>query len=591
MILNSLPLTPNGKVDRQALLKNKVNNDADSFVLPRTCIEKALADIWQDVLKLEKVSVFQNFFELGGDSIISIQIIARAHQAGLQITNKQLFQYQNIAELAIATANTTISIVAEQGLVSGIVPLTPIQHGFFEENWTEPHHFNQSMLLEVPPDLKPALLEQAIRELIIHHDALRMRFVQDELGWQEQNSDDCKQVPFQVIDLSSLTEEEHKTAIEWEANQLQTTLNLSQGTLLRAVLFKLGSARPGRLLLIIHHLVVDGVSWRILLEDLATAYQQLQQTQAVQLPPKTTSFQDWAIRLQEYGRSLLCKQELDYWLAKCDRDIRPMPVDYPTGLAANTGGSTEEITVFLSAEETSALLEEVPSVYNTQINDVLLTALVQTFAQWTGNCTLLVELEGHGREELFEDVDLSRTVEWFTSIYPVRLELSAASDLGISLKSIKEQLRRIPNRGIGYGILRYLSQNADICKQLQAIASSEICFNYLGQFDQVLSPTIWQRFAQENPGQALSPLAKRSYLLDVVGSVIAGKLQMTWIYSRNIHRRETIEGLANDYNSVLRSLIAHCKSPEGGGYTPTDFPLVDLNQEDLDDLLSKIDLS
>ncbi|MEH2262461.1 non-ribosomal peptide synthetase [Nostoc sp.] len=591
VILDSLPLTPNGKVDRQALLKNKVNNDADSFVLPRTYTEKVLADIWQDVLKLETVSVFQNFFELGGDSIISIQIIARAHQAGLQITTKQLFQHQTIAELAIATANTTISIVAEQGLVSGIVPLTPIQHGFFEENFTEPHHFNQSMLLEVPPDLKPALLEQALGELMIHHDALRMRFVQDELGWQQQNSDDYQEVPFQVIDLSSLREEEHKTAIEWEANQLQTTLNLEQGLLLRAVLFKLGSDRPGRLLLIIHHLVVDGVSWRILLEDLATAYQQLQQTQAVQLPPKTTSFQDWAIRLQEYGRSLFCKQELNYWLAQCDRDIRPMPVDYPTGLAANTVGSTEEITVFLSAEETSALLEEVPSVYNTQINDVLLTALLQTFAQWTGNCTLSVELEGHGREELFEDVDLSRTVGWFTSIYPVRLELSAAFDLGISLKSIKEQLRRIPNRGIGYGILRYLSKNADICKQLQAIASSEICFNYLGQFDRVLSPTIWQRFAQENPGQALSPLAKRSYLLDVVGSVVAGKLQMTWIYSRNIHRRETIEGLANDYNSVLRSLIAHCKSPEGGGYTPTDFPLVDLNQEDLDDLLSKIDLS
>ncbi|MEH2220692.1 MAG: amino acid adenylation domain-containing protein [Nostoc sp.] len=593
VILESLPLTPNGKVDRQALLAYQVNNDANNFVLPRTYTEKVLAKIWQDVLNLEQVSVLQNFFELGGDSIISIQIIARAHQAGLQITTKQLFQHQTIAELAIATVNTTTSIVAEQGLVTGIVPLTPIQHGFFEENWTEPHHFNQSMLLEVPPDLKPALLEQVVRELIIHHDALRMRFVRDELGWQQQNSDDCQQVPFQLIDLSSLAEEEHKAAIEQQANQLQTTLNLEEGPLLRAVLFKLGNDRPGRLLLIVHHLVVDGVSWRILLEDLATAYQQLQQTQTIQLPPKTTSFQDWAIRLQDYGRSHSCKQELDYWLAQCDRHIRPIPVDYPTGLglAANTVGSTEETTVFLSAAETTALLEKVPSVYNTQINDVLLTALVQTFAQWTGNCALLVELEGHGREELFEDVYLSRTVGWFTSIYPVRLELSTAFDLGVALKSIKEQLRRIPNRGIGYGILRYLSQNAEIQKKLQEIARSQICFNYLGQLDQVLSSNIWQKFAQENTGQGLSPLAKRSYLLDVVGSVVAGKLQMTWFYNRNVHRRATIEGLANEYNSVLRSLIAHCQSSEGGGYTPTDFPLVDLSQEDLDDLLSKIDLS
>jgi non-ribosomal peptide synthase protein (TIGR01720 family) len=343
------------------------------------------------------------------------------------------------------------------------------------------------------------------------------------------------------------------------------------------------------LLLIIHHLVVDGVSWRILLEDITTAYQQLERTEAIQLPPKTTSFKDWAIKQKEYGLSPALEQELDYWLAQSSSDTTRIPVDYPDGIEANTEGSTSEISVFLSAEETCVLLQEVPSVYNTQINDVLLTALVQTFARWTGDRSLLLELEGHGREELFKDVDLSRTVGWFTTIYPVLLQLGEADSPGVALKSIKEQLRCIPNRGIGYGIMRYLSLNADTRKQLQALPTPKVRFNYLGQFNFMGSQTVWQRFAPEPLGWSCSTKAKRSYLLDVVGQVVEGKLQMIWIYSENVHQRETIERLANEYNSALKALIAHCQSPSAGGYTPTDFPLADLGQQELDELLSEID--
>jgi non-ribosomal peptide synthase protein (TIGR01720 family) len=220
---------------------------------------------------------------------------------------------------------------------------------------------------------------------------------------------------------------------------------------------------------------------------------------------------------------------------------------------------------------------------------VLLTALVQTFAQWTGSRSVLIELEAHGREELFDDVDLSRTVGWFTTIFPVLLQLGEADEPGVALKSIKEQLRRIPNRGIGYGILRYLSQNADIGKQLCGLTTPEVCFNYLGQFDQVRAEPISLGFAQENPGRVFSPKALRSHLLDVIGQVVEGKLQMIWIYSENIHRRSTVERLATEYNSALKALIAHCQSPDAGGYTPTDFPLADLGQQELDELLCEID--
>ncbi|MEG4395134.1 non-ribosomal peptide synthetase/type I polyketide synthase [Microcoleus sp. BROC3] len=588
VILDALPLTPNGKVDRRALPAPSLSNDSDSLVFPRTSNEEILAGVWKDVLGLEIVGVHDNFFELGGDSIISLQIIARANQAGLQITTKQLFQNQTIASLA-AVASTTSSIKVEQGLVTGVVPLTPIQHWFFDQNWSEPHHFNQSMLLVVPPDLKPELLSIALKELMVHHDVLRMRFVLDESGWQQRNTDICEPAPFQVMDLSTLEVEEHKAAVEQRAAELQTTLNLASGSLLRVVLFNLGSDRPSRLLLIIHHLVVDGVSWRILLEDIATAYKQLSRQEAIQLPPKTTSFKDWAIKQRDYGLEPVLELELDYWQAQSSTDTTPLPVDFPDGIEANTEGSTAEISVFLSAEETRTLLQEVPSVYNTQINDVLLTALVQTFARWTGSDNLLIALEGHGREELFDDVDLSRTVGWFTTIFPVLLQLGEADSPGVALKSIKEQLRRIPNRGIGYGILRYLNQNADIGKQLCGLTTPSLCFNYLGQFDQVRAEPISLGFAQENPGRVYSPLAHRSHLLDAIGQVVEGKLQMIWIYSENIHRRSTIERLATEYNSALKALIAHCQSPDSGGYTPTDFPLADLGQQELDELLSEID--
>jgi non-ribosomal peptide synthase protein (TIGR01720 family) len=256
--------------------------------------------------------------------------------------------------------------------------------------------------------------------------------------------------------------------------------------------------------------------------------------------------------------------------------------------ALNTEGSSQEIYVALTTEETRILLQDVPAAYNTQINDILLTALVQTFSQWTGADSLLIDLEGHGREELFNDVVLSRTVGWFTTIYPVFLQLGKTSDLGKNLKTIKEQLRKIPNRGIGYGMLRYLCQNIGIRQQLEKLPQSEISFNYLGQFDQIQSEPILLGFAPENPGRIFSPKAARGHILDVVGKVVEGKLEIYFVYSQNLHQRETITHLANDYISKLKTLITHCTSLENGGYTPADFPDVDLSQDELDDLLSTL---
>ncbi|QDL07557.1 hypothetical protein DP113_06235 [Brasilonema octagenarum UFV-E1] len=349
-----------------------------------------------------------------------------------------------------------------------------------------------------------------------------------------------------------MTQAEQSKAIELKADEIQRSLNLADGPLLRVLLFNLGKSSPGRLLIVIHHLAVDGISWRVLLEDLAGAYKQLDSGNNIELRAKTTSFKDWAIRLQDYASTQGLHSELDYWLHSRSFAVAPLPLDSPAIASENTVGSSHIVSVSLSAEQTRTLLQDVPVAYNTQINDVLLTALVQSFAGWTGYDSLLIELEGHGREDLFEDIDLSRTVGWFTSIFPVCLKLGNLHHPGEALKSVKEQLRCIPNRGIGYGILRYL--NPDISKQLELLPQAQVSFNYLGQFDQThLAPLGW-KYAQESSGSIHSPKGQRRHLLNVNGLVIEGRLQLEWKYSKAFHHQATVENLANNYVKVLEAI-------------------------------------
>ncbi|MDF5715801.1 MAG: amino acid adenylation domain-containing protein [Rhizonema sp. NSF051] len=569
VMLDALPLTPSGKLDRLALPKpSTARHELETdLVAPRTESEQILTQIWREVLHLEQVGIYDNFFELGGDSILSIQIIFKAKIAGLQLTAKQIFEHLTIAELA-AAANVTQTARAEQGQVSGLLPLIPIQHWFFEQNLTELHHFNQSILLEVPQTFDPALLSRVVQKLLVHHDALRLRFVQSNSVWEQINTTPDDTIPFSHIDLSAIPDAEQKAAIEADAAFLQASLNLSSGPLMRVAFFALGTAKLSRLLIVIHHLAVDGVSWRILLEDLLSAYQQIGRGEAIQLPPKTTSFKDWAMQLTSYARSDTTRKELTYWQGISRTQISHLPVDYAFG--ANTVASARTVFVSLSPEETRALLQDVPKAYKTQINDILLTALVQVLGKWTGNNSVLVDLEGHGRENIFEDVDLSRTIGWFTTIFPVFLELKATNNLGDSLKFIKQQLRAIPNRGVGYGLLRYLSGDAEITSTLKALPQAQIIFNYLGQFDWGMQENSLFKLAAESVGSQHSQQGSRSHLLSINGLVVESQLQLDWTYSENFHSSATIESLAQDFAQALRSLIAHCLSVDAEDNT-SDF--------------------
>ena len=343
------------------------------------------------------------------------------------------------------------------------------------------------------------------------------------------------------------------------------------------MLFDLGE-QGQRVFLVAHHLVVDGVSWRIILEDLQTAYDQVSRGEVIHLPPKTTAYADWARRCDEYARSDALQGEMSYWLAAHQSAVGRLPVDDPQGV--NTVASARSVTVALTAAETEALLREVPNVYHTQINDVLLAAVSQAFADWTGEGSLPIDLEGHGREDVFADLDVSRTVGWFTAMYPVVLERKSGEGPGVSLKSIKEQLRNVPRRGIGYGLLRYLGD--DSTGRLAELPKAEVTFNYLGQVDQALSTSSRFKWAGESQGPTQSLRATRSHLLDVRAIVSDSCLRVSFQHSDNIHRRETVEQLARGFLAALRSLIAHCQSPEAGGFTPSDFELARLTQSEID---------
>ncbi|SDF13077.1 non-ribosomal peptide synthase domain TIGR01720/amino acid adenylation domain-containing protein [Pseudomonas extremaustralis] len=558
LYLDRLPVTANGKLDRKAL---PVPDAAaqQAYSAPQTPAQQALAAIWSDVLGIPQVGLDDNFFELGGDSIISIQVVSRARQAGLRLSPRDLFQYQSVRSLAlVATFEQAAAI--DQGPVSGEVLLTPVQRGFFAQAIPARAHWNQSLLLTPREALEPARLEAALTQVINHHDALRLRFVEQADGWQQTHA-----APITAPGLwqAHAADDTELTAL---CDKAQRSLDLEQGPLLRAALVNMADGTQ-RLLLVVHHLVVDGVSWRILLEDLQQAYG------AAPLPAKTCAYQVWARQLQAHAQTL--DAQLPYWQAQTvDADL---PCDNPQGGLQNRLGAKLETR--LDAELTRQLLQDAPAAYRTQVNDLLLTALARVICRWSGQPAALIQLEGHGREELFDGVDLSRTVGWFTSLFPLRLR--ADGELADGIKAVKEQLRDVPDKGIGYGLLRYLG-TPDAREALSRLAAPRITFNYLGQFDRQFNESALFVPATGGSGQAQDREAPLANWLTLEGQVYGGELTLQWGFSREMFEAATIQRLADDYGAELEALIEHCCATPAGQVTPSDFPLARVTQRQLD---------
>ncbi|WP_426209548.1 non-ribosomal peptide synthase/polyketide synthase [Pseudomonas sp. TWR2-1-1] len=572
MWLAQLPVTPNGKLDRAALPTPDWQVQDGEFVAPLGEVETLLAGIWQQLLGMQRVGASDNFFELGGDSIVSLQLVGRARQAGVLLTPKDVFEQQTIRALA-QVARVAPGVDRAQGPVTGAAALTPIQAWFFESPIPVRQHWNQSVLLQPRESLDPLLLERALQALVAQHDALRLRFTRDAQGVWQQSHADTAAVPLEQVQVSTPAQLASVCSI------VQAGLSLSEGPLLRGLLLDTGDGQ--QLLLAAHHLVVDGVSWRILLEDLQRAYGQLQAGQALDLGNKSSAFQRWGEVLQAQVPERLA--ELDFWRATLAPGAVSLPLLDPAG--SRRRDQVRECQVRLDEPLTRQLLTRAPQAYRSRVDELLLTALARAVLRETAGESVLVGLEGHGREVPLDcpDVDLSRSVGWFTSLYPVRLQTDPAVAAGVAIRGIKEQLRQVPDQGMGYGLLRYLGEPG-VRAELAGAAQPSITFNYLGQTDRGLDHRALFSIAAERGGDDQAADAPLGNELIINAQVRQGQLQMNWQYSGARLSTAWVERVAAACREELQGLIEHCLSPDAQRFTPSDFPLAGLDQAALERL-------
>ncbi|WP_157203475.1 non-ribosomal peptide synthetase [Methylomicrobium agile] len=560
-ILEQLPRLTSGKLNRHALPKPDCLAGS-AYRAPQTRAERDLAAIWQAVLGVERVGADDNFFELGGDSIMAIRLVSRARQAGWSLTPKDLFLHQTVAKLAANVQAMPAQAMIDRPIeVAGDAPLTAIQAQFFAQAMRNRSHWNLSLLLHPNFALDAARLAGAAGRLIEHHDGLRLRYRPEQGAWRQFYADAGAAPAFEQLNA------DNSAAVTALANRIQRSLDLQHGPLFKAVLINVADGSQ-RLLLAAHHLLVDGVSWRILLEDLQALYDG-----AEALPGKTASLQQWGQCLRDYAASEGLKRQLPYWQGVLQDAAEP-----PRDFAQSSGrfGDARTLTLEIDAERTHRLLTQAPSAYRTQINDLLLAALARALTVWSGD-DVAVDLESHGREHGFDGIDLSRSVGWFTSVYPVRL--AAAADIGATIKVVKQSLREVPDAGLGFGVLQYLAGDGKRAA-LNALPQARIGFNYFGRLDAEAGNFA---LAPETAGDDHDPDAPLPYWLEINAQVAGGVLQLRWRYSASQYRDETVRALLDRYRDELLNIVAHCLSGAAGA-TPSDFPLAGLTQAQLDAL-------
>jgi len=566
--IDSLPVTSSGKVDRKRL-PDPLWGGGTNYVAPRTKEEKLLCGIWSKVLGIDNIGIADNFFSVGGDSIKSIQVCARMRSEGYELFVKDILSYPTIEALSVRLKRS--KRMAEQSIVTGDIPLTGIQRSFFESTRMVKSHYNQSVLLTFPERITGEAVEKIFTALQSHHDALRMVFRKSDNGIVQSNRGTDHPLSLAVIDLGN--EADPKEKLLAHCNELQAGVDLENGPLVRLGLFDLQDG--SRLLIVIHHLVIDGVSWRILFEDIETLYSQVRRGEALKLPLKTDSFKLWSEKLQEYETSNRYQEAASYWSSVLMAEEQVFPV----GGKGDNGPQTTAVSGFhLNKEFTGKLLGEAHTAFNTRINDILLAAFLLSVHKQYGAKALQVDLEGHGREQITEGIDISRTIGWFTSVYPVILKHPEKGLSGL-IKSVKESLRRIPNNGIDYLLWKGAG--------LHSGDRSPVIFNYLGQFDSDTRARAF-RIAEEPTGDVVSPADSKEYAWDISGMIASEQLEMTITYSIEQYSQASMDALMASYEESLKVLIDHCTGLGRTESTPTDFSYKGLTISQLEALQNKI---
>ncbi|QYB06221.1 hypothetical protein I1A62_18010 [Rhodococcus sp. USK10] len=606
VVLGELPVTVSGKVDRAALpAPDTASRGPDRA--PRSAAEETLASVFAEVLGVDKVGFDESFFALGGDSILSIRLVSRAKAKGLVFTPQQVFEHRTVAALAaeseIADHETTVALAEFAGGGIGTFPPTPVVR-YLIERGGHYERFSQSVLLDLSHTVDADRILATVTAVLARHDMLRSRLYRDANGqWQMETRapsdvDAASLLRRVAFDPSAdpgasadLIATEHQAAVE--------RLRPSDGVVVQFVWLDPGAASAsGRLLVVAHHLAVDGVSWRILLPDFAAAWHQVSAGNVPALPEPATSMRRWAHALAEEAVRSERTAELGWW-QNVVGGPDPLITDRPLDPGLDVATALQDVSVETSLDDTSVLLSRLPDLYHGGALDVLLTALVVASSRWRAErgipgTSMLIRLEGHGREQqVVPGADLSRTVGWFTTVFPVRVELrgidlddalAGGHDLGSALKRVKEHLRAVPDMGIGYGLLRYL--NPDTAGSLPDAEPGQISFNYLGQ---VPGSAAGDTAAGWTPADGFGDLRyvpdpdmPASAAVEINAIVIGGRLRVGFGFPDTLLARAEVERLAARWREALSALVSHARSGVAGGLTPSDVPLVDVTQDDLD---------
>ncbi|MGP3948727.1 amino acid adenylation domain-containing protein [Streptomyces sp. 7N604] len=605
VFLDTLPMNANGKLDRNALPAPDFQAEVSGRAA-RSVREEVLCELFAEVLGLEAVGIDDSFFDLGGDSISSIQLVSRTRKAGLVITPKDVFDCKTVAGLAEVAEATALAAAERPEDGVGEVGLTPIVH-HLRDLGGPVRRFHQSMVVQAPAGLREPALTRALQTLVDHHGALRMRLHEDR-EWALMVAEPGAVAAGSMlrrVDVSGLDAVGRKAVLEEQTPQAVDRLDPQAAVMLQAVWCDAGAHEPGHLLLVIHHLAVDGVSWRILLPDLAQAYEAHAADRQPELEPVGTSLRQWARRLQELAQSPQRASELDLWSSMLDGPD-PLLGSRVLDPERDVFAQLRTLSLTLPGSCTAEVLTGVTKVFHAEVNDVLLTAMGLAVQDWRRRrglqgSAVVLDVEGHGREDVVPGCDLSRTVGWFTSLFPLRVEpevwdwdevWAAGPAIGAALKQVKEQVRALPDRGLGYGLLRYL--NPATAAALAQAGRPQIGFNYLGRFTTAAGSADWEPdhdfggfSGGADPGLPLAhPLELNALTED---GPYGPRLVAHWSWAEEIFAEEDVQDLAKTWFKALEAMATHTQNPDTGGHSPSDLPFVALTQDDIDQFQEELD--
>jgi amino acid adenylation domain-containing protein/non-ribosomal peptide synthase protein (TIGR01720 family) len=573
--LDRMPLTPGGKLDRRALPAPEVEavSSRGARTAPRTDAERAVAQAWCRTLAVREAFLEDDFFHAGGDSILSLRLVSLLAQAGWRLGAADVFGSPTLAGLA-ARLRPLSATTADLQYDAADVPLTPIQREFFALGAPTPGYWNQAVAVTTRPEVGFAALRDAWRAVLTRHAAFRLRFERSGQAWRQRLVEVADAIPdLAEVKAPAPGAAAMAAAMAREAAALQRSLQLESGPVVRACWIAGSAGERGRLIAVAHHLVIDAVSWRIIFADVASALL------GEAVPPVAVPFPAWAAA----GARRDFSAARDFWRSEAARKAAALPSDVAAGVADNRESEAGSVSVILPRMETVRLLERSGVRARSRIDEMLLSALLAAVQEWTARTTVRVNLESHGRDALGETIDVSRTVGWFTALYPVTLETTPDATPAERLADVKERVRAATAHGPAYGWLRHGAGGEALA------APAEISFNYLGRLDLALEAEGPFAPAAEPIGPDHSPDSPRAHALDITAAVGNEGLRIECAFGTRRHRRETIERLLARMLRELHDLAAQLADDAGGRWTPapSDFPLARLDRPQLAALLAE----